>query len=89
MWLDWQATPDTLGIEGRLSRLARWVIDAHAAGLSFGLRLPGVTLPPAPGNAQHDRCLEALALFQSGATSHGATPIDCIRATSAGCCWRW
>ena len=71
LWLDWQATPDALGIEGRLSRLARWVIDAHAAGLSFGLRLPGITLPPAPGNAQHDRCLEALALFQSGGQPHG------------------
>lgn len=66
LWLDWQATPAALGVEGRLSRLARWVIDAHAAGLSFGLRLPGVSLPPAPGNAQHDRCLEALALFQPG-----------------------
>ena len=66
LWLDWQATPAALGIEGRLSRLARWVIDAHAASLSFGLRLPGVSLPPAPGNAQHDRCLEALALFQPG-----------------------
>ena len=71
LWLDWQATPDALGVEGRLSRLARWVIDAHAAGLSFGLRLPGITLPPAPGNAQHDRCLEALALFQSGGQPHG------------------
>ena len=67
LWLDWRATPDALGVEGRLSRLARWVIDAHAAGLSFGLRLPGVTLPAAPGNAQHDRCLEALALFRSDA----------------------
>ncbi len=67
LWLDWQATSDTLGIEGRLSRLARWVIDAHAAALSFGLRLPGVTLPPAPGNAQRERCLEALALFKTGA----------------------
>lgn len=66
LWLDWQATPAALGVEGRLSRLARWVIDAHAAGLSFGMRLPGVILPPAPGNAQHDRCLEALALFQLG-----------------------
>ena len=67
LWLEWQATPESLGIEGRVSRLARWVIDAHAAGLSFGLRLPGVTLPPAPGNAQHDRCLEALAMFDGGA----------------------
>jgi len=72
LWLDWQATPAALGVEGRLSRLARWVIDAHAAGLSFGLRLPGVVLPPAPGNAQHDRCLEALALFQTGENPHGA-----------------
>ena len=49
---------------GRLSRLARWVIDAHTEALSFGLRLPGVTLPPAPGDAQRDCCLQALALFQ-------------------------
>lgn len=68
LWLDWQATQDALGIEGRLSRLARWVIDAHAAGLSFGLRLPGVTVPPAPGDAQHDRCLGALAMFPNDAS---------------------
>lgn len=68
LWLDWQATQDTLGVEGRLSRLARWVLDAHAAGLSFGLRLPGITLPPAPGNAQHDRCLGALAMFPNDAS---------------------
>lgn len=70
LWLDWKATPDTLGVEGRLSRLTRWVIDAHAASLSFGLRLPDITLPPAPGNAQHDRCLEALALFHGGDHPH-------------------
>ncbi len=40
LWLDWQATPATLRVEARLARLARWVIDAHAAALSFGLRLP-------------------------------------------------
>ena len=64
LWLDWQATPVTLSVEARLSRLARWVIDAHTAALSFGLRLPGITLPPAPGDAQRERCLQALALFQ-------------------------
>ncbi|MCX7136057.1 MAG: DUF58 domain-containing protein [Proteobacteria bacterium] len=64
LWLDWAATPDTLGVEARLSRLARWVVDAHAAALSFGMRLPGITLPPAPGDAQREHCLEALALFQ-------------------------
>ena len=72
LWLDWEATPAALGVEGRLSRLARWVVDAHAAGLSFGLRLPGVTVPAAPGNAQHDRCLETLALFQLHDIPHGA-----------------
>jgi len=64
LWLDWQSTAETAGVEARLARLARWVIDAHAAGLSFGLRLPGATLPPAPGDAQRERCLEALALYR-------------------------
>ena len=67
VWLDWRQTPETMGTDGRLSRLARWVIDAHAGSLSFGLRLPGTTFAPAPGNAQRERCLEALALFQSEA----------------------
>ncbi len=65
LWLDWHSLPLTLDIEARLSRLARWVIDAHAAGLSCGLRLPALTLPPAPGDAHRERCLEALALFDS------------------------
>jgi uncharacterized protein (DUF58 family) len=64
LWLDWQSTAETMGVEARLARLARWVVDAHAAGLSFGLRVPGTTLPPAPGDAQRERCLEALALYQ-------------------------
>jgi uncharacterized protein (DUF58 family) len=63
LWLDWRSTPAMLGSEARLSRLARWVIDAHATSLSFGLRLPAITLPPAPGDAQRERCLEALAMF--------------------------
>src|SRR5688572_15207864 len=42
LWLDWHTLPATLDVEARLSRLARWVIDAHAEGLSCGLRLPAV-----------------------------------------------
>jgi uncharacterized protein (DUF58 family) len=68
LWLDWLSTAETMGVEARLARLARWVVDAHAAGLSFGLRLPGTTLPPAPGDAQRERCLEALALYQDART---------------------
>lgn len=63
LWFDWNKLPAQLDVEARLSRLARWVLDAHAAGRAFGLRLPGVTLAPAAGRAQRDRCLEALALF--------------------------
>jgi uncharacterized protein (DUF58 family) len=65
LWLDWTQLPQAMGVEERLSHLARWVLDAHAAGLSYGLRLPGVTVDMAMGEAQRDRCLEALALYDS------------------------
>lgn len=62
LWLIWEMTPgrDT---EARLSLLTRWVIDAHEAGLAFGLQLPGARLPPASGEAHLRDCLKALALF--------------------------
>lgn len=63
VWLDWQHLPPGAGIEARLSRLTRWVVDADAAGLEYGLRLPGVELPPATGSAHRHACLAALALF--------------------------
>jgi uncharacterized protein (DUF58 family) len=53
------------GLEERLAVLARWIVDAHARGLAFGLRLPGEELPPAPGDAQRARCLAALARFDA------------------------
>ena len=65
LWLDWRHTPEHMGVEERLSRLARWVIDAHGSTLNFGLRLPGLTLAAASGHAQRERCLEALALFKA------------------------
>ncbi len=54
-------------LESRLSVLARWIVDAHARGLAFGLRLPGEELPPAPGDAQRARCLAAIARFDAPA----------------------
>ncbi|HEY3432490.1 MAG TPA: DUF58 domain-containing protein [Rhodocyclaceae bacterium] len=63
LWLDWQALPATLEVESRLSILARWVLDAEASGVQWGLRLPGKELPPASGEQHRHRCLEALALF--------------------------
>jgi len=65
LWLDWAQLPPQMGVEERLSRLARWVLDAHAAGLTYGLRLPGANVEMAAGEAQRDRCLEVLALYNS------------------------
>jgi uncharacterized protein (DUF58 family) len=63
LWLDWRHLSAGLDTEQKLSRLARWVLDAHTAGLSYGLRIPGRTVDPAQGEAQRERCLEALALY--------------------------
>jgi uncharacterized protein (DUF58 family) len=64
LWIDWSAAnaPD---VERRLSILAHWVIQAESFGQSYGLRLPGVRIPPNRGEAQRRRCLEALALFEA------------------------
>jgi uncharacterized protein (DUF58 family) len=66
LWLDWGQLPyaDT---ERKLEMLTRWVLDADAAQLRYGLRLPGVELPPDNGMAQRETCLQALALFGLGA----------------------
>ena len=60
LWLDF-ARIGGLDVEGRLSRLAAWVLMADEQGLDYGLRLPGVEIKPASGAAQRLRCLEALA----------------------------
>jgi uncharacterized protein (DUF58 family) len=60
--LDYDALPASLGAEARLSRLARWVVDAEAAGLRYSLRVAGASLPLDAGPAHRAACLEALAL---------------------------
>lgn len=60
IWLDWHGLVE-MDTETRLSRLTRWALDAHAAGLRYGLRLPGQSLAPDAGEAHLHRCLEALA----------------------------
>lgn len=67
LWLDWQLLPATLAIETRLSRMAGWVLDAERSGALYGLRLPGVELPPAHGESHRAACLQALALFRHDA----------------------
>ncbi|MGD8709468.1 MAG: DUF58 domain-containing protein, partial [Ectothiorhodospiraceae bacterium] len=60
LWLDWDATSG-LPLERRLSRLCRWVLDAHQQGRVYGLRLPETTLKPSAGERHFRRCLRALA----------------------------
>lgn len=63
VWLDWSELPNELGTEARLSRLTRWLLDAHAQGLAYGLRLPGKKIPLGHGARQFQDCLEALSLY--------------------------
>lgn len=64
LWLDAQLLPPGLNLEQRLARLAGWVLAADRAGAHYGLRLPGVEIPPARGDAHRAACLQALALHQ-------------------------
>jgi uncharacterized protein (DUF58 family) len=61
LWLDF-AQAGHQDVEGKLSRLAAWVLQADRLGLDYGLRLPGNEIRPATGEAHKRRCLEALAL---------------------------
>lgn len=61
-WLQWSDVPDP-DTEGRLSRLCRWVVDAHARGQAYGLRMPGVEYAPAVGWRHRHCCLSALAAY--------------------------
>jgi uncharacterized protein (DUF58 family) len=63
LWLDAQLIPASVGLEQRLSRLAGWVLAAERAGATYGLRLPGVEIEPARGDAHRAACLQALALY--------------------------
>jgi len=61
--LRWQdvAGGDT---ETRLSQLSRWVVDADARNLRYGLCLPGVDIPADSGDLHRHQCLEVLALYE-------------------------
>ena len=63
---DWFRLPPELGTEARLSRLTRWVLQADASGLAYGLRLPDRILEVDIGAEHRQRCLRALALFGVG-----------------------
>jgi uncharacterized protein (DUF58 family) len=68
LWLDWQVFVAP-SVEQRLSLLTRAVLDADAAGLQYGLRLPTLAIPPAHGPSHRAACLEALALYEADRVS--------------------
>ncbi len=60
-WLEWSAL-EGLESEARLSQLCRWVLACESrAARPYGLRLPGIEIPPGHGAAHRSRCLRALA----------------------------
>ena len=62
LWLDFAAAPEP-DTEGKLAHMVRWVLDAEAQGLRYGLKLPDSELPPGDGQPHRDECLRRLALF--------------------------
>jgi len=66
-WFDFEGIP-AANVEVRLSILTRWIVDSDRTLEDYGLRLPAREFPPAHGDAQRRQCLEALALFEGGAT---------------------
>lgn len=62
LWFDFESLGG-LDLEARLSRLCRFVLDAEAGGLAYGLSLPGRKLGPGAGDKHLHECLSALALY--------------------------
>lgn len=64
LMLDWNALAHVTDAEQRLSRLTRWVLNADANHMRYGLTLPGFTLDLDSGTEHRQRCLRALALAE-------------------------
>jgi len=63
--LSWQDTISLHDTEKRLSQLCRWLLDVDTIGIDYGLTLPTLTIPPGQGPSHQQRCLTALALYES------------------------
>jgi uncharacterized protein (DUF58 family) len=63
LMLNWQDVTQIKNIEARLSQLCKWLVQAEATGISYGLSLPNNTIFIGHGEAHRQRCLTALALY--------------------------
>jgi uncharacterized protein (DUF58 family) len=62
-WLSLEAAlAQAADLEAALSIMARWVLDAEAEAMRYGLALPTVRIRPDRGPAHRAACLKALAL---------------------------
>ncbi|MEM8548477.1 MAG: DUF58 domain-containing protein [Pseudomonadota bacterium] len=68
-WLDLSSL-DGMDLEPALSVMTRWVLDAERDGDEYGLRLPGIELPPGHGHSHRDHCLDALARYRAPEADH-------------------
>lgn len=60
-WLEWSSL-EGLDTETRLSQLSRWIAESETGHQRpYGIRIPGVEIPPGRGPAHRWRCLRALA----------------------------
>jgi len=64
LWLELSNVPLRYGIEAALSLLTRWVLEAEARQLRYGVRLGALESGLAHGEAHRDHCLAMLALYQ-------------------------
>jgi uncharacterized protein (DUF58 family) len=60
---DLSQTPGS-DIEARLSVMTRWLLDAHAEGLSYSLQLGALHIASSTGEAHLQQCLRVLALYE-------------------------
>ncbi|MFW6055560.1 MAG: DUF58 domain-containing protein, partial [Thermodesulfobacteriota bacterium] len=63
VWFDWLDFPEK-DPETRLSILCALILKAQREERSYGLRLPGKTIPQSRGREHRDLCLQSLALFE-------------------------
>ncbi|MYM85100.1 DUF58 domain-containing protein, partial [Duganella sp. FT50W] len=61
--LNFAALPASMALEHKLSRLARWVLEAEQRALPYRFTLGRHDYGPARGDAHRAACLQALALF--------------------------
>jgi uncharacterized protein (DUF58 family) len=69
-------------VEVRLSLLTRQLLDADKRQLRYGLRLGRDLLPPGQGESHRQRCLEALALYQTAARPVAQAAADAPRRSA-------